>query len=59
MVFIFLIPQGQKKAPVVRRIDDEDIDDDDEYEDFELYPAAGGDSSSRPLKVSLFSFPSF
>lgn len=60
MVFL-LITQGQKKAPIVRRIDDGDIDDDDdddEYVDFELPPSDSGESSSRPLKVSLFSCPS-
>ncbi|KAL1551478.1 splicing factor YJU2-like [Salvia divinorum] len=47
--YIKAVFQGKKKAPFVRRIDDEDIDDDSD-EDLEFFPLDGGGSSSRPSK---------
>ncbi|XP_057777967.1 uncharacterized protein LOC130996684 [Salvia miltiorrhiza] len=50
--YIKAVFQGQKKAPIVRRIDDEDIDDDDDDddEDLEFFPLYAVGSSSRPSK---------
>ncbi|XP_047950893.1 splicing factor YJU2-like [Salvia hispanica] len=47
--YIKAVFQGQKKAPIVRRIDDEDIDDDDD-EDLEFFPLDDVGSSSHPSK---------
>lgn len=47
--YIRAVFQGQKKAPVVRRIDDDDIEDDEE--DLEFFPL-DSPTSSRPLKRS-------
>lgn len=47
------LTQGQKEPAVVRRIDDEDIDDDND-ESLEFFPLDDVGASSRPLKVSLF-----
>ncbi|XP_042057065.1 splicing factor YJU2-like isoform X1 [Salvia splendens] len=47
--YIKAVFQGQKKAPIVRRIDDEDIDDDSD-EDLEFFSFDGVGSSSRPSK---------
>ncbi|KAG6430030.1 hypothetical protein SASPL_108089 [Salvia splendens] len=47
--YIKAVFQGQKKAPFVRRIDDEDIDDDSD-EDLEFFSFDGVGSSSRPSK---------
>ncbi|KAH6836396.1 coiled-coil protein [Perilla frutescens var. hirtella] len=49
--YIRAVFQGQKNTPVVRRIDDEDIDDDDN-EDLEFFPLDSVGTSSRPLKRS-------
>lgn len=46
--YIRAVFQGQKNTPVVRRIDDEDIGDDDE--DLEFFPLDSVGTSSRPLK---------
>ncbi|XP_042060991.1 splicing factor YJU2-like [Salvia splendens] len=49
--YIKAVFQGQKKAPIVRRIDDEDIDDDDDDdEDLEFFPLDDVGSSSHPSK---------